>query len=602
MTSKLRNTASGAFRLGDQFIVSALPSRPYSELSIALRRCVHAFLGVGIMSALINILYLTGSFYMLEVYDRVLASRSIPTLIGISVLAGGLYVFQGLLEVVRTRILIRVACATDEALSARVYGIVTRIPLRIRGDADSLQPMRDLDQLRGFLSSYGPASFFDLPWLPIYLFICFQFHSLIGITATCGALVLVSLTVLTELLIRRKTRRLLVESSARGRIIEAGRRNAEVLQAMGMRGRMAAAFEAVNLRYMDSQRRVADIGGELGAISRVARMALQSCVLGVGGYLVINDEATPGIIIAGSILAARAVAPVEMVIANWRGFVSARQGWHRLEQVLRTFPAETEPMELPAPTRTLAVEGLFVAPPGRQEFTVRDVNLWVKAGHALGIVGPSAAGKSSLARAIVGAWPISRGNVRLDGAAIGQWSSEALGIHIGYLPQDIELFEGTVAENISRFDPDAGADAIISAAKAAGVHDLIIRLENGYATEIGEGGMVLSAGQRQRIALARALYGYPFLVVLDEPYSNLDAEGVTALSQAIHGVRERGGALIIVAHQPVALAGVDHLLVMENGQVHDFGPKDDVLKKLMRPAAVQAAGTSASFTVVSEAG
>ena len=311
-------------------------------------------------------------------------------------------------------------------------------------------------------------------------------------------------------------------------------------------------------------------------------MALQSAVLGVGAYLVIHQEASAGIMIASSILAGRALAPIDLAIANWKGFIAARQSWQRLDDLFAAMPAPAKRLQLPAPTRVLAIEALGIAPPGAQKLVVHDVNFSLQAGSALGIVGPSASGKSSLVRAMVGVWPCARGCVRLDGAAIDQWTPAALGKHIGYLPQDVELFEGAIAENIARFEPDAPATAVIAAAKAAGVHDLIVNLPAGYETQLGERGTALSAGQQHRIALARALYGEPFLVVLDEPNSNLDAEGEEALTNAILGVRARAGIVIVVAHRPSALAAVDHVLAMVRGTQHAFGPKEEVLARVVR--------------------
>jgi ATP-binding cassette subfamily C protein len=363
---------------------------------------------------------------------------------------------------------------------------------------------------------------------------------------------------------------------------------------MGMAGRVGALWGKSNDRFMAAQQQASDIAGGLGAVSKVLRMALQSAVLGVGAYLVVEQQATAGVIIAGSILSARALAPVELAIANWRGFVSARQGWKRLVELLAALPQRAEPMALPRPGATLSVEGVSAAPPGTQRFVVQDVAFALRAGNGLGIIGPSASGKSSLARLLVGVWSPLRGKVRLDGAAVEQWDPEALGQHIGYLPQDVELFAGTVAENIARFDPKRDAEAVLAAAKAANVHDLILRLPDGYETQIGEGGAALSAGQAQRVALARALYGDPFVVILDEPNSNLDAEGEQALTQAILGVRARGGIAIVIAHRPSALAGVDLVLVMAEGKVQAFGPKDEVLSKVLRRAPVSAAAPAAA--------
>jgi PrtD family type I secretion system ABC transporter len=552
-----------------------------SELRSALGSCRNAFLGIAGFSGLINLLMLTGSLFMLEVYDRVLPSRSVPTLVGLSVLAAILFTFQALLEITRGRLLVRIGSRLEGRLSPRVYDAVVRT--RGKQGSDGQQPVRDLDTIRSFLSSAGPNALFDLPWVPLYLAICFAFHTMIGVTALAGAVVLMSLTVLTEFLSRHPIKAATTHAAARNRFAEASRRNAEVIMAMGISERLLARWLELGRDYVAQQRRASDVTGGLGSTGRALRTALQSTVLGVGAYLVIEQEATAGIIIASSILTGRALAPIDLAIANWKGFVSARQGWRRLDELFAAMPVFATRLELPAPTQALALEALSVTPPGAKSLVVHDVQFTLKAGSALGIVGPSASGKSSLVRAIVGVWPVARGCVRLDRASIDQWTPAARGRHIGYLPQDVELFEGTIAQNIARFDPDAPAAAVIAAAKAAGVHDLIVNLPAGYETELGERGTALSAGQQQRIALARALYGDPFLIVLDEPNSNLDAEGEDALTKAILAVRARGGIVIIVAHRPSALAAVDHVLVMARGSQQAFGPKDEVLARLVRP-------------------
>jgi ATP-binding cassette subfamily C protein len=582
--------AKGAAPGGAHHGALAAPAKP------GLGFARSAFIGIGLITATINVLYLTGSFYMLEVYDRVIPSRSVPTLVGLSILALAMYAFQGVLDILRGRVLIRIGSGLDSSLASRVHEAVARLPLRARQTGDGLQPLRDLDQVRGFLSGMGPAAFFDLPWIPLYLAICFLFHAWIGIAALVGALLLVSLTLITEFKTKGPARETVALGQKRNALAEANRRNAEVLQAMGMRGRMGAIWGEANDRYMTSQQRTSDVAGGLGAVSKVVRMALQSAVLGIGAYLVIHQQVTAGAIIASSILTARALAPVELAIANWKGFVTARQSWRRLSDLLAALPSEDDRTRLPAPVRSLTAEAVSATPPGAQKLVVADVTFSLEAGQGLGIIGPSASGKSSLARSIVGVWPPVRGKVRLDGAALDQWPTDELGRHIGYLPQDVELFAGSVAENISRFDPDADSASVISAAKSAGVHELILRLPEGYETQIGEGGAMLSAGQRQRVALARALYGDPFLVVLDEPNSNLDGEGEQALTEAILGVRRRGGVAIVVAHRPSALAGVDKMMVLADGRVQGFGPKDEILGKLLRqqqkPAAADAAGTT----------
>jgi ATP-binding cassette subfamily C protein len=553
---------------------------PKSEPRQALSACRNAFVGVAIFSGLINILMLTGSLFMLEVYDRVLPSRSVPTLVGLIVLASALFGFQALLEITRGRLLVRVGNHLDYVLSPRIFDLMVQLPLRAKpGEA---QPIRDIEAVRSFLSSTGPTALFDMPWVPFYLFICFAFHTMIGVTALIGAIILVCLTVATDLLARDAIKGAAQQGAQRSRLAETGRRNAEVLVAMGISDRLLARWRTATGQYLSLQRRANDVSGGFGATGRVLRMMLQSGVLAMGAYLVIQGEASAGIIIASSILTGRALAPVDLSIANWKNFVGARQSWRRLEQLLTNFPPQPKKLQLPAPTQAVTVEALMVAPPGAQKPSVQEVAFTLRAGNALGVIGPSASGKSSMARALVGVWRPVRGAVRLDGASLDQWSAGSLGKHIGYLPQGVELIEGTVAENIARFEPDAPAEAIVTAAKAAGVHDMIVGFPGGYETPIGEQGTNLSAGQQQRVALARALYGNPFLVVLDEPNSNLDAEGEEALTKAILGVRARGGIVIVIAHRPSALAAVDLVLVMARGTQQAFGPKDDVLSKVLR--------------------
>lgn len=555
---------------------------PGSEISAFLKSCRRIFWGLAAFSGLSNLLMLTGSFFMLQVYDRVLPGRSIPTLVALLVLATVLYAFQGGLDLVRSRIGVRIGRYFDETLGLRVFDALVRLPLKTRGDGDGLQPLRDLDQVRSFLSGGGPAALFDLPWMPIYLGICFLFHFWIGVTALMGGLVLVAVTILTETRTRGPAKAFSRLAVSRSALAVEGRRNAEVLQAMGMRRQAALRWQDINGKYLAAHERASDVASGLGGFSKIFRSFLQSFVLAVGAVLVIKQESTAGIIIAGSILTARALAPVEQAIANWKAFVSARLSGQRLNQLLKILPAEQEPLALPAPTRELVVDQLYVAAPGSEKPILSDVSFRLRSGAAVGIIGPSGSGKSTLARALVGVWPQVRGRVKLDNAALDHWSSEALGKHIGYLPQDVELFEGSIAVNIARFDLQATPGAVLEAARAAGVHDLILSFPDGYGTRVGEGGMALSAGQRQRIGLARAFYGNPFLVVLDEPSSNLDSEGEEALTEAILNVRRRGGIAVVVAHRPKALEGVDHVLVIGEGRVQSFGPKEEVLRKVLR--------------------
>jgi ATP-binding cassette subfamily C protein len=553
-----------------------------SELGRALSASRGAFIAFGLFSAVLSILALTGSLFMLEVYDRVLPSRSVPTLIGLLTLVVVLYLFQGLLDAIRGRLLSRIAMRLDSTLTERVYRLVVRLPLQAPSGGEGIQPVRDLDTIRGYLSGRGPTALFDIPWLPLYLAICFAFHVWIGVTVLVGAIILVALTSLTDMYSRNSVRESTEAGAQRARFAELSRRNAEVITALGMTERLHGRWQSMNRGYVVKQLKAGDVTDGLGAVSRVFRMLLQSVVLAVGAYLVINQEATAGIIIASSILSARALAPVDLAISQWRGLVAARQARMRLEKLFNMLPAIDEPTPLPAPVSTLAVEGVTIAPPQMQRAILQDITFSLKSGSGLGIIGPSASGKSSLVRALVGVWPAARGSVRLDAAALDQWSAESRGRYIGFLPQNVELIEGTVGENIARFDPQAEADAIVGAAKAAGVHDLIVRLPQGYDTPVGEQGRNLSGGQQQRIALARALYGDPFLLVLDEPNSNLDSEGDEALTHAILGIRARGGIVVVVAHRPSALAGVDHVLALANGRQQAFGPKDEVLSQVLR--------------------
>jgi ATP-binding cassette subfamily C protein len=562
-----------------------------SELKLALAACRHAFIGVGCMSGLINVLALSGSLFMLQVYDRVLPSRSVPTLLGLALLLAVLYAFQGLLDIFRARVLVRIGAALDERLSPRAFDAIVRAPLKSRVAGDGIAPLRDLDNIRAFASGGGPMALFDLPWMPLYVGICFLFHPLIGAAALLGALLLIGLTLASEVLARAPSRRAATAAGARNALAEAARRNAEALQALGMQERIAAVWGKANADYLESQRKASDVTGGLGALSKAMRLAIQSGVLALGAWLVINQEATAGIMIASSILVARALAPVEIAIANAKSFVAARASWRRLSDLLALFPPLLDPVALPRPSQALAVQNLSVMPPEDRKLVVADVTFRLTRGSAVGVIGPSQSGKSSLARALAGIWQPVQGTVRLDGATLDQWSCGQRGKFIGYLPQDVELLDGTVAQNISRFEEQIAPAALIAAAKRAGVHELILALPQGYETPVSERGAALSGGLRQRISLARALYRDPFLVILDEPNSNLDAEGEEALTRAIQGIRARGAVAVVVAHRPSALAAVDQVLIMRQGRVQAFGPKDEVLRSVMRPRpAVPAAG------------
>jgi ATP-binding cassette subfamily C protein len=542
-----------------------------------------AFLSaIGLISIVINVLYLTGSLFMLEVYDRVLPSRSVPTLAVLGVLALMLFAFQGALEFLRSRIVTRISAAVHQALAPQVFRAVVQLANR-GGSVDALQPIRDLDQIRSFLGNGGPLAFADLPWMPVYVAICFLFHPWVGWLSLISCVVFVCIAWVTAVSVKKPTEAATRETARRHMFGEAGRRNASVLHALGMTGRFSLIWQQMSREAVLQTTRATDVALGFSSLTKTTRTALQSATLGLGAYLVIQQEASGGIMIASSILVARALSPVEQAVAQWKNLAAARASWRRLEKTLSQV-AETKPgMSLPAPRTSLMVENVSVNVPGLNRTTVHEMSFRLQAGDALAIMGRSAVGKSTLARALVGVWPVSRGRISLDGAALDQWSPEDLGRHIGYLPQDVELFAGTVAENIARFTPRAESAAILEAAQAAGVHEMIVRLPEGYETPVGENGVLLSAGQRQRIGLARALFGNPFLVVLDEPNANLDAEGDAALTKAIVGIRQRGGIAIVVAHRPSAIVSCDLVMIMEAGNMI-FGPKDQIIS---RPAIVK---------------
>ena len=556
-----------------------------STLRKALASCRSAFLSTAFFSAVVNVLMVTGSLFMMEVYDRVLPSRSLPTLVGLCMIAAILFLALGLLDAIRLRLLVRIGGLIDEVLAPHVFDAVLRQPLRTGKAQNGLQPLRDMETVRTFLSGLGPSAFFDLPWIPFYLAILFAFHTYLGLTALIGAIVLTTLALVTELLMRRPMKSSMAYSASRLGLAEASLRNAEVVAGMGLGLRLRNLWQQSNAVAIEAQRQASDVGGGLGAIARMLRMVLQSAVLAVGAYLVIHQEASGGIIIAAAIVASRALAPVDSAIGHWRSFVGARQSWQRLGGLLASLPDTPPPLGLPPPSHRLLVENLTLVPPGERKIVLAGVGFALERGQGVGVVGPSGSGKTSLARALVAAWLPARGTIRLDGATLDQWDPETLGRHIGYLPQDVELFGGTVAQNIARFDPDFSPQAIIGAAKAADAHDLIVSLPKGYDTQIGEGGAALSAGQRQRVALARALYGDPFLVVLDEPDASLDTLGEQALQRALMGVRARGAILVVVSHRQKVLDAVDLLLALDQGRPLAFGPKDQVVQRLARPAA-----------------
>ncbi|WP_245974050.1 type I secretion system permease/ATPase [Bosea caraganae] len=561
-----------------------------STVAAALSSCRGAFIAVGAFSGVINVLMLSGSLYMLQVYDRVLSSRSVPTLIGISLLLLAAFALQGFLDAVRLRMLARIGAHFDEQVSPAAFAAVQRLSLLGARSEQSMQLIRDLDQVRGFLASLGPTALFDMPWMPLFFLGCFLLHPWLGWLAVSGGCAILLLTYLTELGTHEANKAQMASGANRYAIAEASRRNAEALTAMGMAPAFQRKWREANLRHVRDWLAGSDATSGLGSFAKIFRLALQSAVLGLGAYLAMHGDISGGSMIAASIMTSRALAPIEIAVAHWKGFVAARQGITRLQQVLDApGMSERERTGLPPPRHELSVDNLFVAAPGRQAPILQGVSLRLTAGQGLGIIGPSASGKSTLVRALVGVWQPLKGEVRLDGAALEQWGSAEFGRHVGYLPQDIELFDGSVAENIARFQAEATDEAIVAAARAAGAHELILKLESGYDTRIGEGGAALSGGQRQRIGLARALFGEPFLVVLDEPNSNLDRDGDEALTVAVRGVRARGGLVIVVTHRQTAIAGVDQLAMMAEGRIQAFGPKEEVLQRVLRQGGLPGA-------------
>ena len=554
---------------------------------------------VATASVLLNLLVFAGSAYMLLIYDSVLPSRSIPTLLGLFVILALVYLFQTLFEIIRSEAMLGMANGVRaDLLEAVHFSAVRRALQNQRGDGDGLQPVRDLDQIHGFLSSAGPVALIDLPWVVVFLIVLTMLHWALGLTALLGVVVLAGIAVLTNARTREGSRELAQVAGQRSAAVLGQLRFAETARAMGMQQRLLDRSALWDAEHVAAQSYLARSMARLGGAGRTFRIFLQSVILTVGALLVIDGKASGGVIIASSVLAGRALAPVDQVLANWRGLAAARAGWIRLVDALsRNGRAAHRSVALAPPSAGLTLRDVWVVPPGADGFVLSGITLNLKPGQALALIGPSAAGKTSLAKALLGIWPAARGEIRLDGATYDQWDEDTLGASMGYVPQTVELIDGTVGENIARFDPDAPSDAIIAAARAAGLHDLILGLNDGYETRVSAGGNELSAGQRQRVGLARALFGDPFLVVLDEPNSNLDAEGDQALAGAITGVRERGGIAVMITHRPAALAPVSHVALLNAGRLAEFGPRDDVLAKLKqvaRPASEAQPAASAN--------
>jgi len=539
------------------------------------------FLYAGLFSLAINLLLLVPPLYMLQVFDRVLASRSGETLLMLTVAAVTALLLMAFLEVLRARLLAAAGAALDQSLGPRVLDGLLAQTARLSGGA-YLNGLRDVNTLRSFLGGAGLMALFDAPWLPIFVLVIFLFHPVLGIVALVGGILMVALAVLNERLTRAPLERSQAQARRAGRFIDANVRNAEVVSALGMLPAVTQRWARLNDAALVEQMRASRIGGAFTGWTKFARQFIQMAMLAAGAFLVVAQDATAGVMIAATILLGRALAPVEALVAGWRNLVEAKHAWRRLAALLAANPVPEPGTELPAPQGALELEG--VAFRLQDKVILRGISFRIAPGDALGLIGPSASGKSTLARLIVGVWQPVAGAVRLDAADVAAWPREKLGPHLGYLPQDVELFGGTVAENIARMGaPDAAE--VVRAAQRANVHELILRLPKGYDTEIGEAGQSLSPGQRQRIGLARALYGKPRLVVLDEPNANLDHEGEEALLRTLDLLKADGVTVVIIAHRPSLLRNVDKMLVLNDGAVASFGPRAEVMARVTRQAA-----------------
>ncbi len=584
-----------------------MPEGAEDAVAAALSAARKRVISVAAFSGAINILTLSGSIYMLQVYDRVLPSRSLSTLTGLSIILLAAYLLQGFLDAVRSRMLARIGALFDAALQEPIYHTIATLPLKGVGVAGVLQPLRDLELVRGFLTGMGPTAFLDMPWIPIFLLALFIFHPVIGLAASAGAGLIIATTLVAERQSKKFAKAAVERAGQRAALAEATGRHAEAIHALGMRTRFTEQWRRLNEAYIAETTRMRDIEADIGAFAKMLRYVLQSAILGIGAALVVGEQASGGIMIASSIMMGRALAPIEIVLGTWKQLVAARQALDRLGDTLRKHALPPAPaVLLPRPSRHLAVQDLSVTPPGSGRLVARNISFALPAGTGMALLGASGSGKSSLAKALAGIWQPFQGTVRLDGARLDQWHSDSLGQHIGYLPQDVALFDGTVAENISRFERDAGDQRIVEAAAIAGAHGLILSLPDGYSTRIGDGGALLSAGQRQRIGLARAIYGGPFLLVLDEPNANLDAEGEAALTRAIAIMRARQSIVIVISHRMSALASLDTALVLHQGQMLAFGPREQVIARLAgaavasQPSAASAASAAPRQTASKE--
>lgn len=561
-------------------------STPENSLQNALKACRDSFISVGFFSLFINALMLVPIFYMLQVYGRVLSSRSLTTLAMLTLIMTLLVVTLGSLEWVRSRIMVRVSTRLDVLLSRQVYKASFKRALDSGGMDASAQSLNDLTGLRQFLSGNGLFAFFDAPWLPIYIAVMFLFHPWFGWVATGSALLLLLLAFINERLTGPALAQANKEHIGATLYTTKNLRNAEVIESMGMLETLMDRWGRRQRNVLLLQSRASDRGAIVSTISKSFRILVQSLVLGLGAYLAVEQQLGVGLVFAGSVLLGRALAPIDLIIGSWKGFIAARSQYARLNDILDKQLAQPERMSLPAPQGHVQVENLVVTAPGSKTPIIKNISFSVPAGCMVGIIGPSAAGKSTLARALMGVWVPQHGVVRLDGADISAWDKHELGPHIGYLPQDIELFEGSVSENIARFT-EVDSEKVILAARTAGVHEMILLLPDGYDTVIGSEGVMLSGGQRQRIGLARALYGNPRLIVLDEPNSNLDEVGDRALAAAIQQLKRNGATLFVITHRTNIVSQLDRLMVMTDGVISLYGPREHVLAKLNAQQQVQ---------------
>ncbi len=554
-------------------------NKELTDLQQALKTCRFYFYTAGFFSLFINIIMLVPPLYMLQVYDRVITSGSQSTLLLLSILVIVLLLTMGLLEWVRSQILVKAGAKLDMLLNKRLFNATFKNSILSGGMNSSSQPLSDLTAVRQFLTGNGLFAFFDAPWLPIYIAVMFIFHSLFGWVAVGASIALIILAYVNEKVSAAPLGDANKTSIRSTNFLNKNLRNVEVIESMGMLANIRARWLKMNYEVINFQAVASKRAGLITAISKSFRLIIQSMVLGLGAYLAIQREISPGLMIAGSILLGRALAPIDLMIGSWKGFNAARAAYARLNDMLTIIPADKETMSLPKPEGDILVEGIMLTPPGAKQPVLKGISFNVNAGESVAVIGPSASGKSTLARALLGIWPTLSGKVRLDGADIYLWDRVKLGQHIGYLPQDIEMFDGTISENICRFGEE-DPSAIIDAAKQAGVHEMILRLPDGYDTVIGGHGGVLSGGQRQRIGLARAIYGKPAFIILDEPNSNLDDVGEQALSQALNNLKAAGSTVIIISHKVNIISQVDKILVLANGQATLFGPRDEVLAKL----------------------